>query len=101
VFCCDQVIRVCTELLPSCPLLLLSKPDATEDVVLGVAYVPKVSPLSTETWQMLLRESSSDASYCNINMLSQRGLSVCGHFLEPDVIWWARAASLALQATLY
>ena len=36
-------MQVCTELMPSCPLLLLSKPNAHEDVVLGIAYMPKVS----------------------------------------------------------
>jgi len=39
------VVHVCVTLLPSCPLLLLSKPDVNEDVILGVAYVPKVSLL--------------------------------------------------------
>lgn len=38
-----QMIQVCVELLPLCPVLLLSKPDAKEDVILGVAYMPKVS----------------------------------------------------------
>jgi len=37
------MIQVCVELLPLCPVLLLSKPDAKEDVILGVAYMPKVS----------------------------------------------------------
>jgi len=39
------MIHVCVTLLPSCPLLLLSKPDVDEDVILGVAYVPRVSLL--------------------------------------------------------
>lgn len=39
------MIHVCVTLLPSCPLLLLSKPDVDEDVILGVAYMPKVSRL--------------------------------------------------------
>jgi len=42
--CSDlQMIRVCVTLLPSCPLLLLSKPNSDEDIILGVAYMPKVS----------------------------------------------------------
>jgi len=47
VVCFDvQMMQVCIELLPSCPLLLLSKPSEDEDVVLGIAYIPKVSLLS-------------------------------------------------------
>jgi len=41
-----QMIHVCVELSPSCPLLLFSKPHADQDVILGVVYMPKVSILS-------------------------------------------------------
>jgi len=40
-----QMIQVCVSLLPSRPLLILSKPVTCENTVLGVAYVPKVSLL--------------------------------------------------------
>jgi len=49
MFVCEcfvmQMIHVCVTVLPSCPLVLLSEPDANEDVILGVVYVPKVSVL--------------------------------------------------------
>jgi len=39
-----QMMQVCIDVMPACPLLLLSKSDVEKKSVLGIAYVPKVSP---------------------------------------------------------